>query len=153
MPGNGAPLPQETREQILAMLRDGLSQNEISRRLGCSQSSVSRLAREEGYTNPEVSTANETAARDYNIEQRKSLGNEGFAKLRALLAEVAKLSDMREWSIAYGILVDKRRLEDGEATARTERIDTEQARAQLAGKLDQLTPRTANPQPTPDNAH
>ena len=45
--------------------------------------------------------------------------NLGFEKARELLPFIKSPQWLQAWSISLGILIDKRRLEDGEATSRT----------------------------------
>lgn len=125
--------------RILEALEAGESQNAIARRLGCSPGTVNRVARLNGV---EYSTPKNAAAvrRDYAASERVALLNKVFARAEDMLAEAATPHRLQALVIALGILIDKRRLEDGDVTERTEVRDGG-ARERLASKLDELAAR------------
>jgi hypothetical protein len=84
-----------------------------------------------------------TEVEDYNLERRQALLNAAFAKAEELLENVDRPSQLMQWAIALGTLTDKRRLEDGEATSRSEVTNVDDPRARIAGKLVELAERRA----------
>lgn len=128
-------------EAILEALRDGASQNAVARRLKCSPSTVNRVAKANGL---EYSAPKNTAEcrRDYAQAERIELLNKGFAKAEEMLPTLKTAGWLQSWTIALGILIDKRRLEDGEATQRME-VHGDGARDRIARRLDELAARRA----------
>lgn len=118
-----APLDTSIKDQVEQMLRAGRPPSEIRDTLGVSTSTISNIRRErgiEGVDSQTLRNAREAKAR-YDLEGRRELGNELFDKIRdALNTPNLTLRDLKEGALAYGILVDKFRLEDGEATGRHE---------------------------------
>lgn len=57
--------------------------------------------------------------------------------------ERATSADVRNYAVAAAVLIDKFRLELGEATARTETVNVEDARELLAAQVDELSKRRA----------
>jgi hypothetical protein len=81
---------------------------------------------------------------DYTQPARLALLNKAFAKAEYILDNaVERAGALSQWSIAFGILTDKRRLEDGEATSRAEVANVDDARTRLASRLDELSTRRA----------
>jgi hypothetical protein len=126
-------------EAILEALKAGESQNGVARRLGCSPGTVNKVARLNGleYSRPKHAAE---ARRDYSAAERLELLNQGFEKARELLPSIKSPQWLQAWSISMGILIDKRRLEDGDVTARTE-VNGGGARERLARSLDELASR------------
>jgi transposase-like protein len=116
-----AALPQDERNKIAAALKSGGKRNEVAREFGRSPALVSKIASEEGIEFDRSQTKKAAdATREYALAERLRVSNELFEKLRAMTGEVATPGQLRELATAYGILTDKRRLEDGEVTARSE---------------------------------
>jgi transposase-like protein len=141
--GNTHMTPEE-REQIIAMLKTGVSENKTAKHFNRGQATVSRLARDAGI-DPRQTAAQiaSSTLHDYGTIRRVGLLNEFFTMTRAMLPTVESPKQLQELSVALAILIDKRRLEDGESTSRTEIHDHDSARAQLAGRLDELAARRA----------
>lgn len=59
----------------------------------------------------------------YGVAERLKLSDEFFAKAREMLMLAAEPKDVYQLSLAFAILTDKRRLEEGLATGRQETID------------------------------
>jgi hypothetical protein len=136
-------LTDDGREQIIEALRANESQHSIAKRFGCNVSTVCRIAKAEGIASNIASTKNANAARrDYALAERLALLNRGFAKADELLSRIEKPSQLMQWMIAVGTLIDKRRLEDGQATSRTE-VNADAMRERIAGRLDELAARRA----------
>jgi hypothetical protein len=134
------PVSDEEHERIVEMLRGGHSQNAVAKALGRSPGTINRISQQLGleYSTP---TKAIEARIDYALEQRLDLLNAGFEKARELLDGIDRPSQLMQWAIALGTLTDKRRLEDGEATSRSEVTNVDDARARIASKLDELAQR------------
>jgi len=126
---------------ILKALRDGESQNAVARRMKCSPSTVNSVAKANGleYSSPKKAVQ---ARKDYAAAERLDLLNQAFAKAEEMLPTLTTAGWLQSWTIAIGILIDKRRLEDGEATQRME-VHGDGARARIARRLDELAARRA----------
>ena len=126
-------------------IRDALDagepQKKIASRLGCSPATVNKIAKANGVhpgslpKNPGVA-----AAADYCLERRILLLNKMFLKAEELIEQATTPHKLQALAIAMGILTDKRRLEDGEVTARTE-VSGGDALERIASKLDELATR------------
>lgn len=130
---------------VIEALKEGESQNGVARRLGCSAGSVNRIAKLNGLEchsrkNQEAEAEVSAALADYSIERRMALLNKVFAKAEAMVETATTPHKLQALCIAMGILIDKRRLEDGEATSRTE-INGDAVRERLASRLDELASR------------
>lgn len=138
------PVTPDEREQIIAMLKTGVSENKTAKHFGRGQATVSRIARDAGL-DPRVTAATIANAtlHDYGIIRRVALINEFFTMTRAMLPTVESPKQLQELSVALAILIDKRRLEDGESTSRSEIHDYDSARTTLAHRLDELAARRA----------
>lgn len=130
-PGEMAkPLTDTERAAIVGALQSGESVRGVAKRIGCSPMTVSNIGkaahvesvRTFGQKAAEARDAVADIRRDYNLAGRLELLNLGFEKLVNLLASVIDATEMQRWSTAVGILIDKRRLEDGDVTSRTETI-------------------------------
>lgn len=135
-------LAPAVRAQIVEHLAAGKGCNETARLVTCSPSTVTAVARAEGYEfgHSQVKIAN-AARRDYGLAERRALINSGFEKAEELLADLATAPALASWTVAVGTLIDKRRLEDGDVTARTETHDTGAAINRITGRLDELSAR------------
>ena len=123
------------RRDIIAALREGHSQNSTAKSFGRSPSTVNRIAKEAGlaYSAPENANA---ARRAYAKEARLDLSDMLFGKLRQMVEECDDSRSFKELAIVFGILVDKRLLEEGEATHRVEeRVMASGAKERLARLL------------------
>ena len=130
------------RVGILRALQGGESQNAVARRFGCGAATVNRIAKRNGleYSAPKHAAE---ARRDYAAAERLALLNKLFDKVREM-ADGPSLTPngLQALTISMGILTDKRRLEDGEVTARTE-VNGGDARERIARRLDELAARRA----------
>src|SRR5579864_8029078 len=150
---NPTRIPEETELAILEALRTGVSQNSAAKKLAVRVSTVNRIAKANGlqYSAPKNAAA---ARRDYAQKERLALLNEGFDKAREMLHTTKYLTPdgLQKWSTALGILIDKRRLEDGEATSRQEMnlVDPAVARERVLGQLTKLAVVDAS---VPDAVH
>lgn len=136
-------LSDEQRAAILADLRAGRPVRAIAAAQGCAISTVSEVGRSAGHAANVRQTNKATAARtDWAQAARLELLNRLFAKADSLLATVDSPLHLQQLATATAILIDKRRLEDGDATARTEVASPAGgARERIAGRLDELAAR------------
>lgn len=106
----------DEREKIIAALKSGKSQTAVAKECGRSPDTVGRIARSLDivYTAPQK--ANDARVW-FAKQERIALNAEMFARVRELMSGDIKPRDMKDLAIAYGILVEKRRLEEGESTA------------------------------------
>lgn len=136
-------------DAILEALRTGESQKSVARRLGYGVATVNRVAKRNGVipvpqpktirSPEEIQAIAEAHAAivTYNLERRIALLDKVFTKAEAMIDTATTPHKLQALAIAIGILTDKRRLEDGEVTARTE-VNSGGARERLARSLDEL---------------
>lgn len=124
---------------IIEALKAGETQNAVARKLGCSPGTVNRVAQLNGleYSRPKHAAE---VRRDYCQAERLRLLNRLFDKVGELLEGPLTPNGLQALTISAGILTDKRRLEDGEATSRTE-VHGDEARELVASRLDELASR------------
>lgn len=136
-----APIGDKERHKIAAALRSGGKRNEVARDFKRSAGAISKIAKEEGIEFDRSHTKKATEARlAYGEDRRLELIGKGFEKASALLEALQDAGEFRNWTIGFGTLVDKARLETGKATSRTETVDPEVRRRVRAG-LDELAKR------------
>ena len=112
----GKAITDSEREKILALLGEGYSHGEVARRTGRSQAAVSDLAKKHSIEPINRMLRAQAAAREYNKLERANLLNLAFDRVQSLIIrEEITARDMKDLVTALAILVDKRRLEDGEA--------------------------------------
>lgn len=105
------------------MVASGTSQREVARRFNVNVSTVSRAAGDVADVAQRCRTQNATAAHAaleiarsrWGAAERIELLNKGFDKLHEMTDTLAFARDAKDWATAVGILIDKRRLEDGES--------------------------------------
>jgi transposase len=118
-----AGLPEETKQAIRELVADGISNREVARQLGVGAATVSRIASD---LTPEAdrSRMRKVAAAGAALEKARSrwdaaarieLLNKGFDALDRLAGNLRTVKAAKDWATATGILIDKRRLEDGES--------------------------------------
>jgi hypothetical protein len=137
---------------VLAALQAGESQNSVARRLGYGVATVNRIAKRNGVKciphpktvrSPEeiaAIAAAHVALVTYDLERRIALLDKVFNKAEQMLDTVTTPHKLQALCVSLGILIDKRRLEDGEVTSRTE-INGDAIRERLASRLDELAAR------------
>ena len=120
--GKVVKLTPDERQRIIGLLESGMSVGETARQTGRSKGIVSLLGKRAG-VDLDRSRGRKLAraAREFDRVERLSLINETAARLREVLS-AGGLSprELQAASVTLGILIDKRRLETGEATSRTE---------------------------------
>lgn len=129
----------EVRQAIVDDLRAGKSQYSTAKRHGINQGTVSKIAKAEGidgiYAPPKNAARARHARAVYDLEQRMGLSDRAFEVLESELGN----TPLKDWSISYAVLVDKRRLEEGKATERHEHVDS--ARDDVTRRVDELAAR------------
>lgn len=134
-------MPDEQRAAILAGLRAGLSQGKVARENGCHPSTVCRIAKAEGIDSTNAAPKRALAAkRDYDQVERLQVLNAFFEKAQSMLGRCHAPQEFQQLTVALAVLIDKRRLEDGEATSRQE-INTTSAREQALARITDITQR------------
>lgn len=147
-----ARIPDDERQQIITVLQSGQSLTATAKQFTRSKGTIFNIAQQAGISLERSATNKASAARkDYNQANRLLLINEFFDKAHEMLhgIELNPLG-LQQMATALAILVDKRRLEDGEATSRSE-VHDDSNRARLSGRLDELAARrTARVDQQPD---
>ncbi len=111
----------EERLRIVALLRDDKTPYAVAKETGRSRPTVCKIARDEGMElNVNLTKRAAEARRDYALAGRLELNNHLFDKLRTMSETVEQAKDFKDLVISYGVLVEKRRLDDGDVTDRTE---------------------------------
>lgn len=137
--GGHAPLSDDERDGILADLRAGMKPAEVAKKWRRSERTVHRLGAAAGLGGVARKKADQ-ARRDWALAERVGLLNKGFEKAEELLGKVATPHGFQAWAVAVGILIDKRRLEDGDATERTG-VEDGGARERVARRIAELAAR------------
>ena len=134
-----ATTPAE-REAILADLRSGMGRNAVARKHGRAMGTVTAIAKRAGMTTDWAAPKKAIEARqDYAQAERLVVLNELFDGIRAsILRADWKPHEWRELATALGIAVDKRRLDDGEATSRHDQSVSAPIDRELARLADEL---------------
>ena len=116
-------LSTEERARIVSLLQEhGGNQNKVARLSGRSQPTVRKIAREETIVSINSANKKANAARvAYAEERRLELVGKGFDKADELLETIQDAGEFQRWTVGFGTLVDKARLETGEVTDRSER--------------------------------
>lgn len=109
----------------------GLSQHKIAKKLKIAQSTVSeylssidhsktKKPKSAGEKSDHSKTKKANQARiEYCSEKRIALIDKGMAHLEDMLPEIDKPSGMRDWFVALGTAIDKRRLEAPQTVGKT----------------------------------
>ena len=132
----------EERTAIIAALRAGGSVCGVARESGRNKSTISRIAAAEGIDTQRCATEKATAARlDFDQAGRLALINELVSAARTMLPGIRKPIELQQLSTAVAIMIDKRRLEDGEATNRTETYDAAAVDEEINARITAITSR------------
>ncbi|MCL6640251.1 MAG: helix-turn-helix domain-containing protein [Candidatus Rokubacteria bacterium] len=130
-------------ELIAERLQAGEPVRSVARSLGVHSSTVSRAARKLGVDVQRCATERATAAKmEFDAARRLEMINAFADKAAEMLPTVRRPIELQHLTTALAILIDKRRLEEGEATARTE-VTSHGAREELARRIDELAARRA----------
>lgn len=137
------PVTPSERKRILAALRGGASFYRVAKDLGRHTSTVKRIADKVGVRSnvaPEKTAAATATHRPFDKAHRQEVIAKVIAKAEELLPDITDSTKLVSLSTAIAIMVDKQRLEDGEATSRTE-TSVVDPRAGVAARLDELAGR------------
>lgn len=134
-------------DAIVADLKTNISTHEIGRKHGIAQQSVQRINYEAGIRQADwqpgdtkTSAANRASA-TYSKDRRILLLDRLFQEAEAMIDSLADPADLDKLVNALSKLINARRLEDGEATSRSETSTV--AKDTLEAKLDDLAKRRA----------
>lgn len=128
--------------QIVADLQEGMPKTRAAKKYHHSQHTIANIAFKAGIDT--VNVIHQRSSRllgEYNAAERLELINRAFAKASDLLEDVNTPKDLGAWAQALGVLIEKRRLEDGEATQRVGSDLADQARERVIRRLDELAAR------------
>jgi hypothetical protein len=132
-------LSVDEREAIADALRAGKSQNAVAKQFGRGVATINRIAVEYGleYSAPKHAAE---ARQTFSQDRRLKLIDDMVDTLYGLMVDVKKAHDFQALVTSAAILIDKRRLEDGEATSRSE-VSTDDSRNRVARRVDELAAR------------
>jgi hypothetical protein len=121
------PLSPEEMSEIRERLGANQSHNSIAKKLGRAQSTISEFAKREGISplperTPRV--ANE-ARKGFALEARLEATGELMAKVLEIAAHAESGREIKECSVAWGVLCDKRAIMEGLLSSRTETRSTQ----------------------------
>lgn len=129
------------RERLEQLLRSGVGVRGTARLTGVSPMTVSRFAKSIGLDVSSPATAAPIAAnKAYNAAERVRVIDLLFAKIEELMPTCSTPHKLQALATTLGIAIDKRRLEDGDATSRTE-VTGDEAREQLTRRIHELAAR------------
>lgn len=140
-------ISNEKRARIQTLLLEGRSQGAVAKEVGVSHTTVNNFAKEKSIKPSRVAPrAAIEAKKQYDLTGRLELSNELFDRIRALIADPGtRARDIKDLALAYGICTDKRRLEEGESTSRSEQhfskgLNLEEEFRALDDRLEQEEP-------------
>lgn len=112
-------IPDETRRAILATLRAGTSVGVTAKLYRVSKGSVSNIAGAAGLNLERSAVKTASQARVHYAQARRlELSDKLFGKVEALLERELAPQQLQPLVMAFAVLTDKRRLEEGEVTER-----------------------------------
>lgn len=120
------PLTDTEKVLIRELLDDEQSHNSIAKRVGRSQSTISDFAKREG-----IAPVNRTPVsaierrREFALEERLEATGELMAKVLEIAAHAKSGREIKECSVAWGVLCDKRAIMEGLPSSRTETRSTQ----------------------------
>lgn len=115
-------ISEAERRKVIALLREGLTPYAVAKQTKPSRPTVYKIAREEGIEVDVKQTKKATEARKAYAEKRRlEIIGKGFDKADELLKPITEAGEFQKWTVGLGTLIDKARLETGEATSREER--------------------------------
>ncbi len=147
------PIAERTRlgaEQVAELVRSGMSISKASAQVGEQHGVTARTARfwvqRAGI---KLDTQHQPNFQDFNEQRRARAGNQLAEVLEGRIKQLHRQiqegeqvpsREIRELTVAFGVLTDKRRLEDGDVTDRTEQT-TVPAREIIEAKIEDLAER------------
>ena len=122
-------LTTEESSRIEALLLAGMSHNAIAKQVGRSQSTVSAFAQREGIAPVNQAPVSAIERRKVlSLEARLEATGELMAKVREISEQATTGREIKECSVAWGVLCDKSAIMEGLPSSRTE-THTSSARA------------------------
>jgi IS30 family transposase len=121
MSNHAKPLTNEECASIREMLGNGESHNSIAKKVGRAQGTISAFAQREGI-NPAY-RAPQTAIerrREFALEERIEATGELMEKVLEIARDAKSGREIKECSVAWGVLCDKKAVMEGLPSARTE---------------------------------
>ncbi len=145
-------MPTDHRQAAAAaaatLVAEGLSLTKASERVAADAGVAARTVRlwikKSGIKIP---TRQSQGFKDFNEQRRSEVGNRMVAILERRLTQLEESGEitgreLKDLAVMFGVLTDKRRLEDGLATDRTETSEVP-AREIVRDKIDELAERRA----------
>ena len=134
-------LDARKRREILDAARAGESLGKIADRYGVHKATVGRIVQSGQVDIVKVAdTRRQEAATAWAAAQRLSLLNQLFDRAAIMAKRIKEPRELQQLASAVAVLIDKRRLEDGLATERTE-VHASGASERLAAHVDELATR------------
>ena len=134
-------IKDEQRKAIAQALREGIKPVDLAKEYDVSKNTIFTIAKENQIDMLQEATKKAKAVQSvYDKAKRGQLLDKFFDKIDDQLDKDLDANDLRNLSIAIGTVIDKRRLEDGEATQRTE-VSSNDARERFVRRIDQLAER------------
>jgi hypothetical protein len=119
--GPRARAPLQRAYPFNMMLLSGQSHNSIARQVGRAQSTVSELARREGIAPVNQAPLSAIERRkEFTLEARLEATGELMSKVLEIAATAKSGREIKECSVAWGVLCDKRAIMEGLPSSRTE---------------------------------
>jgi hypothetical protein len=140
--------PESDRYRAIVQdLQAGTSFYRVARNHNICVNTARRIAHHHGIVRDDPKThAAVQARRSYAHAERIRLLDLAFERLEMLLDDVQDTKSLQQLCNALALLIDKRRLMDGEVTERTEIVRDDSARESLLAKLDTLVARSRSQQ-------
>lgn len=111
------PISRNEEKSIIKAIKAGKKRNEIAKQFKRSAGSISRIAKKHDMNFDRSITKKATEAKQYYSKQdRMNLLKKGFEKAAEMLQNAKGFRDIKDWSMAVAVLIDKQRLEEGEPT-------------------------------------
>ena len=102
---------------ILKAIQEGSSISKVSKEFNRGKASISRILKKNKIKTERSKTKKATEAKQfYSKQDRMNLLKQGFEKAADMLRNAEAFRDLKDWSMAVAILIDKQRLEEGEPT-------------------------------------
>jgi primosomal protein N' len=134
-------IQEEQRKAIAQALREGIKPLDLAKEYNVSKGTIQNIAKEHEIDIVQSITKRANEARTiYTKTERGKLLDRFFDKIDEVLKTATDANDIRNLSIAMGTIIDKKRLEEGEATERTE-VNGNDARERFMRRIDQLAER------------
>ena len=108
-------LTDEVRAKIIDLTKQGLSQRQVGKALGCPAMVVSRACQDAGCSAVLASiTKAKSIQNTFNSERRKQALDDLLQRALALAPLLDKPGSLYNYAVGMAVLLDKRRLEDAD---------------------------------------